>query len=303
MARLAPVAVAVLVLAQSPLLFAQSAAPAPSDPAATPASPATPPATDTATDPGAAPAQDPAAMPAPAPETQPADPAAAPTTDTTAAPPPPATPPPPAALLVPPTHVRAPLATRLMMDVASGAAGAAVILVAGLGLAVPIALLPWLLQLTPLAPLAFFGIPASIFITGTLVLAVLIAAVAGSAVVQRLVRPLLGNQPSLIGPVLGAVFFGAVGAAIGLVASYLLVTSTPEPFASLRRSVVGDWTTTDGRALAITGALVVAMAIPFAAVGAGIGGPISAEVEDSRAVEASEAAAAAGVRINPRASN
>ena len=124
-----------------------------------------------------------------------------------------------------------------------------------------------------------------------------------SAVVQRLVRPLLGSQPSVLGPVLGAVFFGAVGAAIGLVTSYLLVTATPEPFRGLRNSILGDWTTTDPRALAITGALVVAMAVPFAAVGAGIGGPVSAEVEDSRAVESSASAASAGATLNPRAAN
>jgi len=122
-------------------------------------------------------------------------------------------------------------------------------------------------------------------------------------VVQRLVRPLLGSQPSVLGPVLGAVFFGAVGAAIGLVTSYLLVTATPEPFRGLRNSILGDWTTTDPRALAITGALVVAMAVPFAAVGAGIGGPVSAEVEDSRAVESSASAASAGATLNPRAAN
>jgi hypothetical protein len=270
--------------------------------AADPQPATTPPASET---PAAATPADPAAP------AQPADPNAPPAPDATTPPAtdqadipaiaPPVTPP-PAAMLTPAAAERAPLPTRLLMDSVSGVAGAAVILVAGLGVAVPIALLPWVLQ-PFLGPVAFFGIPASIFISGALVLGVLIAAVAGSAVIQRLVRPLLGSQPSILGPVLGAVFFGSVGAAIGLVASYLLVTATLEPISSIRNGLIGPWSSTDGRSLAITGALVVAMAIPFAAIGAGVGGPISAEVEDSRAVEASAAAQSAGVSLNPRQQN
>jgi hypothetical protein len=175
------------------------------------------------------------------------------------------------------------------MDVVSGAAGAAVILVLGLAVAVPVALLPWLLPASTHTS-TLLGMPVSLLLTGTGVLAILAAGVGVSAAVQRLIRPLLGPQPSLLGPVIGALFFGGVGAAIGLVSSYLLVTATPAPISTWRNAFIGDFSQPDGKALALTGALVVGMSVPMAALGAGLGGPISAEVEDSRAVEATAAA-------------
>jgi hypothetical protein len=170
------------------------------------------------------------------------------------------------------------------MDTVTGVAGGAVILGLGLLVAAPLALLPWILPAaaTSFAPM---GVPLSLIVTGGLVGAVMAGAVALSAVVQRFLRPLLGPQPSLLGAVLGAVFFGSVGMGMGLVSSFLLVTAMPQPFRGWRDTITGDLSANTPRALAITGLLVVAMAVPLAALGAAIGGPISAEREDSLAVE------------------
>ncbi|MEW5854240.1 MAG: hypothetical protein AB2A00_36035, partial [Myxococcota bacterium] len=182
---------------------------------------------------------------------------------------------------------KAPLGNRLLMDAVTGVAGAAVILVLGLGVATPLALLPMVLpqDIQSIQPL---GVPLNMLITGAVVAVVLSLAVLASAVVQRIVRPLMGPQPSLLGAVIGALFFGGVGTVLGLVTSFLVVTYVPEPLRSFRNQIAGgDITSNTPQALAITSALVVGMAVPLAALGAGIGGPISAEVEDNRAVEAS----------------
>ncbi|MBI5493494.1 MAG: hypothetical protein HY904_00620 [Deltaproteobacteria bacterium] len=187
--------------------------------------------------------------------------------------------------LLTPSDVRGSLTQRLFMDAVSGAAGGAAILALGWMVAAPLALLPWLLP-QQASDQSLLGVPVSMLVTAAAVGTVLVAGVAASAALQRLVRPLLGPQPSWLGPVLGALFFGGVGGAIGMVASYLLITTPPEPMREFRDRLVGDVSTSNGRALALTGAITVALAVPLAALGAGIGGPVSAEVEDARSADA-----------------
>lgn len=287
---------ALLVFGATPQLLAQEGtapaqpapAPAPSDGTGTPpegqADPTIPPAENT-TPADATPPAD-----AAQPQTQPADAAPGATTTvplvpSTAAP----------AALPQAGELRGSLTQRLFMDAVTGVAGAAVILVLGWAVAVPLALLPWALPQS-VSNANAFGVPVSMLITASAVGIVLLTSMAASAAIQRVVRPLLGPEPSFLGPVLGALFFGGVGGAIGLVGSYLLITSPPEPMRALRDNVVGDISNANGRALALTGAITVALAVPMAALGAGIGGPVSAEVEDSRAADA--AAGAAGTTVS-----
>jgi hypothetical protein len=184
-------------------------------------------------------------------------------------------------------EARAALPQRLLMDVVSGAAGAAVILLLGWAVAAPLALIPLLVpqQFSNFAPL---GIPLTVMFAGGAAAAVVALAVVGGAVLQRVLRPLLGPQPSVLGPILGALFFGGVATVVGGVLAYLAFTAPPEQFKSLRNSLVSDQSISnaDGRALALVGFVTVAVAIPAGALAAAIGGPISAEREDVLAEEA-----------------
>lgn len=249
-----------------------------------------------AANPSAGLAQEPTAAPAQvAPEVTSAD-------ETVASPPDPASvnsPPPveapesapaavqPAPLTTPPSASAelSPWGRRLLMAVVTGAVGGAVVLVLGLVVATPLALLPALLPSRTLST-SFLGVPLGLLATGGLVATVLSGAVGISAVLQRFMRPFLGRQPSLLGSIPGALFFGGVGAALGLVGSYLLVTVPPDPVRRVVGKNFGDVSSLDARALAITGAMVVGLAVPMAALGVAIGGPLSAEVDDWKSVAA-----------------
>lgn len=188
---------------------------------------------------------------------------------------------------------RASLSKRLIMDLVSGLAGAGVVLALGWAVALPLTLIPLFLTLAPATNLlnttGLLGAPVSLLISGTLITAVLAGALAASAALQRVIRPLLGPEPSLMGPVIGAVFFGLVGAGVGATASFLTLTSPQEPFRTLRARTVGDLSNPDGRAFALISAAVVATAVPFAALGAGVGGPVGAEKADMDAADQEEA--------------
>ncbi|MEW5849371.1 MAG: hypothetical protein AB2A00_11185 [Myxococcota bacterium] len=165
------------------------------------------------------------------------------------------------------------------------------IAVLGLGVAAPLALLPLALGEAGLGT-QVLGLPVSVVVTGALVGAVLVAALVTSAVVQRVVRPLLGPQRSVQGAALGALFFGGMATVVGLAAGFVVVTTPfPGPLSSVRREVFGsNYNNRPPHVVALMGAVMVALAVPIAALGASVGGQVSAEIADAALARSSTSA-------------